>query len=114
MLTLFLTLGSTEWVEDYVAWLGKTAVAYINVDVGTGGTRFGVSAAPLLNGVVIDSTKIILSTNSGISTLLPWARAAISQPSRTLREFLRSVWVLAQAQTTQSITIIPIMIRSIG
>ncbi|KAF2093545.1 N-acetylated-alpha-linked acidic dipeptidase-like protein [Rhizodiscina lignyota] len=56
-------LGSTEWVEDYVQWLGKTAVAYLNVDVGADGTHFKASAAPLLNQALIDTTKMILSAN---------------------------------------------------
>lgn len=56
-------LGSTEWVEDYAAWLGKTCVAYINVDVGADGTHFKTSAAPLLHQALIDTTKTILSAN---------------------------------------------------
>ena len=41
-------LGSTEWVEDHQSYLFKSAVAYINLDVGATGSRFKVSANPLL------------------------------------------------------------------
>ncbi|KAJ1337112.1 hypothetical protein BSLG_006585 [Batrachochytrium salamandrivorans] len=41
-------LGSCEWVEDHVEILNKTAIAYINVDMGVFGTQFEASASPLL------------------------------------------------------------------
>jgi N-acetylated-alpha-linked acidic dipeptidase len=56
-------IGSTEWVEEYLPWLNKTVVAYLNVDVATTGPHLTVSAAPLLNKVFIETTKLILSPN---------------------------------------------------
>jgi N-acetylated-alpha-linked acidic dipeptidase len=59
-------IGSTEWVEEFLPWLNKTAVAYLNVDVGTTGPNFKASAAPLLNNALIETTKIVLSPNQTV------------------------------------------------
>jgi N-acetylated-alpha-linked acidic dipeptidase len=59
-------VGSTEWVEDYLPWLKNSAVAYLNVDVGTRGTRFNANAAPLLNQAIYDVTKSIQSPNQTV------------------------------------------------
>ncbi|KAI9724283.1 MAG: hypothetical protein M1828_003707 [Chrysothrix sp. TS-e1954] len=56
-------IGSTEWVEEYLPWLSKSAVAYLNVDVATAGPNFGVAAAPLLNKAVIEIVNQIHSPN---------------------------------------------------
>jgi N-acetylated-alpha-linked acidic dipeptidase len=56
-------VGSTEWVEEYLPWLNETAVAYLNVDVGTTGPNFKAAAAPLLNQALIETTKLVLSPN---------------------------------------------------
>lgn len=56
-------LGSTEWVEDYLPWLKHSAVAYLNVDVGTRGSRFTADAAPLLNKALIETTQAVQSPN---------------------------------------------------
>lgn len=56
-------IGSTEWVEEYLPWLSQSAVAYLNVDVGTSGPTFRAAAAPLLDQVLLDTTKIIHSPN---------------------------------------------------
>ncbi|KAH8723831.1 hypothetical protein GQ44DRAFT_773707 [Phaeosphaeriaceae sp. PMI808] len=59
-------IGSTEWVEEYLPWLSGSAVAYLNVDVGTNGPHFKLSAAPLLNQVVRESLKLVSSPNQTI------------------------------------------------
>lgn len=56
-------VGSTEWVEEYIPWLAKSAIAYLNVDVGTSGPDFSAAAAPLLDDVLIETTHDILSPN---------------------------------------------------
>lgn len=56
-------IGSTEWVEEYLPWLSSSAVAYLNVDVGTAGPEFLVAAAPLLNDVLVNTTNTVLSPN---------------------------------------------------
>ena len=60
-------IGSTEWVEEYMPWLSKTAVAYLNVDVGTKGSTFSAAASPLLNKVLYDVTDLVQSPNQTIS-----------------------------------------------
>ncbi|KAI5269442.1 putative glutamate carboxypeptidase [Aureobasidium subglaciale] len=59
-------VGSTEWVEDYLPWLKDSAVAYLNVDVGTRGTRFNANAAPLLNQAIYEVTKSVKSPNQTV------------------------------------------------
>ncbi|KAF2110909.1 N-acetylated-alpha-linked acidic dipeptidase-like protein [Lophiotrema nucula] len=59
-------LGSTEWVEEYIPWLQATTVAYLNVDVGANGPNFRLSAAPLLEKVVVDTIGLVPSPNQTI------------------------------------------------
>jgi N-acetylated-alpha-linked acidic dipeptidase len=53
-------VGSTEWVEEYLPWLAGSAVAYLNVDVGTQGRDFKLSAAPLISRVVSQMRRLAL------------------------------------------------------
>lgn len=59
-------IGSTEWVEEYLPWLAKANVAYVNVDVATTGPTFHASASPLLNKVLEEVTGLVLSPNQTI------------------------------------------------
>lgn len=59
-------LGSTEWVEEYLPWLSKSAVAYLNVDIGTIGPRFEASASPLLNSILYEVTSLVQSPNQTV------------------------------------------------
>ena len=59
-------LGSTEWVEEYVPWLSKAAIAYLNVDVGTRGPQFVAAASPLLNKALYAATSLVPSPNQTI------------------------------------------------
>ncbi|KAF4556045.1 Transferrin receptor-like dimerization domain-containing protein 2 [Elsinoe fawcettii] len=59
-------VGSTEWVEEFLPWLSKTAVAYLNVDVGARGSALTAAAAPLLDKVLIQATKDVLSPNQTV------------------------------------------------
>ncbi|KAG5926329.1 hypothetical protein E4U42_003423 [Claviceps africana] len=59
-------IGSTEWVEEYLPWLSAANVAYVNVDVGTAGSHFKASAAPLLNQVLRDATHMVPSPNQTV------------------------------------------------
>ncbi|KAJ4504225.1 hypothetical protein HRR75_007848 [Exophiala dermatitidis] len=56
-------VGSTEWVEEYIPWLSKSAVAYLNVDVGARGKHLRVAASPLLNKVIYNVTAAVPSPN---------------------------------------------------
>ncbi|KAI9845555.1 MAG: hypothetical protein M1837_004652 [Sclerophora amabilis] len=59
-------LGSTEWVEEYLPWLSKSAVAYLNVDVAASGSRFSTAASPLLNNIIYELTSLIPSPNQTV------------------------------------------------
>ncbi|KAF2274374.1 Zn-dependent exopeptidase [Westerdykella ornata] len=59
-------LGSTEWVEEYIPWLQASAIAYLNVDVGTNGPYLRTSAAPLLHKVLKETAYLVQSPNQTI------------------------------------------------
>ena len=59
-------IGSTEWVEEYLPWLSKSAVAYVNVDIGTSGPRFTAAASPLLHQILEEATSLVLSPNQTV------------------------------------------------
>ena len=59
-------VGSTEWVEEYLPWLSKAAFAYLNLDAGAVGPNFRASAAPLLDGALIQATKDLQSPNQTV------------------------------------------------
>ncbi|MCJ1309450.1 hypothetical protein MMC25_003110 [Agyrium rufum] len=59
-------IGSTEWVEEYIPWLAGSAVAYLNVDVGTRGTQFTAAASPLLNNALYEVTAMVPSPNQTV------------------------------------------------
>ncbi|OQE39136.1 hypothetical protein PENCOP_c007G06598 [Penicillium coprophilum] len=59
-------LGSTEWVEEYLPWLSKANIAYLNVDVAAAGTNFEPRASPLLNKVIHDVTALVQSPNQTV------------------------------------------------
>ncbi|KAK0443095.1 Zn-dependent exopeptidase [Desarmillaria tabescens] len=45
-------IGSTEWGEDFAEFIDKYVVAYVNLDVSVGGSRYGAQASPLLAHLV--------------------------------------------------------------
>jgi N-acetylated-alpha-linked acidic dipeptidase len=59
-------LGSTEWVEEYLPWLSKSNIAYVNVDVGCSGPKFKVASAPLLNNIIRDVVGKVQSPNQTV------------------------------------------------
>jgi len=59
-------IGSTEWVEEYIPWLSKAAVAYLNVDVGARGPNFEAAASPILNKALYEVTSLIQSPNQTV------------------------------------------------
>ncbi len=59
-------IGSTEWVEEYLPWISKSAIAYLNVDVGTRGPNFASSASPLLNKALYEATSLVQSPNQTV------------------------------------------------
>lgn len=59
-------IGSTEWVEEYLPWLSKSAVAYLNVDIACSGPRLHMEAAPLLNRAILAATSRVASPNQTV------------------------------------------------
>jgi N-acetylated-alpha-linked acidic dipeptidase len=59
-------IGSTEWVEEYLPWIQKATVAYLNVDIATGGPHFKSSASPLLNKAIYEATSLVPSPNQTV------------------------------------------------
>ena len=59
-------LGSTEWVEEYLPWLKHATVAYVNIDVGVGGTRFGSAAVPLVHDLIYQVASEVQSPNQTV------------------------------------------------
>lgn len=41
-------MGSTEWGEDFADWIDDNVVAYLNVDVSVGGSRWNAQSSPSL------------------------------------------------------------------
>jgi N-acetylated-alpha-linked acidic dipeptidase len=64
-------LGSTEWVEQFQRELRRDAVAYANLD-GAGGTRFGASAVPSLDDLIVEATQSITDLRTGTSIYEKW------------------------------------------
>lgn len=56
-------LGSTEWVEEYIPWLSRAAVSYLNIDVGASGPDPDISATPDLHRIAIDTMKKVVYDN---------------------------------------------------
>ncbi|KAJ8323417.1 Vacuolar protein sorting-associated protein 70 [Batrachochytrium dendrobatidis] len=69
-------LGSTEWVEDHVEVLNRTAIAYINLDMGAYGPHFHAAASPSLANLIRDVTKGVKDPNSGKSVYKLWNQEA--------------------------------------
>ncbi|KAG6866447.1 hypothetical protein C0991_003965 [Blastosporella zonata] len=45
-------VGSTEWGEDFAEWISKHAVAYLNTDTSSSGSRFNVGSSPSLANLI--------------------------------------------------------------
>ena len=59
-------IGSTEWVEEYIPWLSRAAIAYLNVDVGSRGPQFSTAASPFLNKALYEATCLVPSPNQTV------------------------------------------------
>ncbi|KAH0587664.1 hypothetical protein H2248_006431 [Termitomyces sp. 'cryptogamus'] len=59
-------IGSTEWGEDFTEWISKHAVAYLNTDTSTSGSRWVANASPSLANVIKETAlKISHPTTEG-------------------------------------------------
>ncbi len=78
--------GSTEWGEQFAAELGKSAVAYLNVDSSTSGSVFLVSAVASLNPTILGVAGDVIDPNSRHSLLETWTEAASSSSPEAAAE----------------------------
>lgn len=62
-------LGSTEWVEEYIPWLSKSAVAYLNIDVAVSGPNPDLSATPELHEIATQVMKKVVYPYRGYTNL---------------------------------------------
>jgi N-acetylated-alpha-linked acidic dipeptidase len=53
-------VGSTEWVEEYIPWLTRAAVSYLNIDIGAAGPIPELSATPDLHEIALATMKKVL------------------------------------------------------
>ncbi|KAJ3087241.1 hypothetical protein HK102_011524 [Quaeritorhiza haematococci] len=67
-------VGSTEWVEEHVTHLNKTAIAYINIDTGVSGPNFEADASPSLANLIRDVTKIVQDPVEKTSVYDQWVK----------------------------------------
>ncbi|KAI4279500.1 MAG: hypothetical protein LQ337_000201 [Flavoplaca oasis] len=63
----YALIGSTEWVEEYLPWLSDTAIAYLNVDIGTNGPLFLAGASPVLHEAVHEAAALVQSPNQTVA-----------------------------------------------
>ncbi|KAJ4297854.1 hypothetical protein N0V90_005753 [Kalmusia sp. IMI 367209] len=54
------SIGSTEWVEEFVPWLQGAAVSYLNVDIAVAGPWPDFSATPDLHRIATEIQKKII------------------------------------------------------
>ncbi|KAK4056363.1 Vacuolar protein sorting-associated protein 70 [Microbotryomycetes sp. JL221] len=52
-------IGSTEFGEDYSAWLKQHVVGYLNIDVGTAGTFYGLGASPSMADLLRNVSDVV-------------------------------------------------------
>jgi N-acetylated-alpha-linked acidic dipeptidase len=77
----FGLMGSTEWAEEHTDLLEANAVAYLNIDVGVTGKRFGSNAVPSLRHLIRDVTQDVIDPASGLPLSEVWAEES-KQKSR--------------------------------
>ncbi|KAF2649926.1 N-acetylated-alpha-linked acidic dipeptidase-like protein 2 [Lophiostoma macrostomum CBS 122681] len=63
------SIGSTEWVEEYVPWLKAAAVSYFNIDVAVSGPIPVLDATPDLHNISLEIMKKIAWPYRGATDL---------------------------------------------
>ncbi|KAH8205263.1 hypothetical protein TruAng_000510 [Truncatella angustata] len=66
------TVGSTEFVEEYIPWLNDTAISYLNVDIGVSGPHVYFGASPELHQIVQETMKKIVWMDRNITMYDQW------------------------------------------
>ena len=68
-------VGSTEFAEDFAAELGKSLVAYLNVDTAVSGEDLQVSATPTLSQLIRDIAKLVQDPSTNRTVYERWLNA---------------------------------------
>ncbi|HXH27518.1 MAG TPA: M28 family metallopeptidase, partial [Candidatus Polarisedimenticolia bacterium] len=76
-------LGSTEWVEDRLAWLKANAVAYVNLDISVTGRNLDVDGIPSLLDLVKEAAGDLTEPTQGGSLLDAWQGRKRSEWARS-------------------------------
>ena len=71
--------GSTEWGEQFADDLRKNAIAYLNVDGSTSGSKFDAGAIASLNALVSQTVRDVKDPVADGSVLDAWGRALNSE-----------------------------------
>ena len=74
----FGVIGSTEWAEEHAAWLSRSAVAYLNVDVAATGARFNPAASASLAKVLLEAAGGVADPITGKPILEIWSSSTPS------------------------------------
>jgi N-acetylated-alpha-linked acidic dipeptidase len=75
-------LGSTEWVEDRMAWLQANTVAYVNLDISVSGHDLDVDGIPSLRDLVLETTGDLAEPRRGGTLLDAWRSRKRSEWAR--------------------------------
>ena len=70
----FGILGSAEWAEDLRDELQQKAIAYLNVDTATTGTKFYASAVPSLKSLVREVAQTVIDPQTHQTIYEAWRR----------------------------------------
>lgn len=72
-----VTLDSTEWVEEHLAWLKASAVSYLNIDVGVAGSIPDFGATPDLHSLITSTAQKVIWPRGENRTMYDvWAEQA--------------------------------------
>jgi N-acetylated-alpha-linked acidic dipeptidase len=71
--------GSTEWGEQFADDLRRNAIAYLNVDGSTSGSKFDAGAIASLNALVSQTVRDVKDPTAQGSVLDSWGRALKSE-----------------------------------
>jgi N-acetylated-alpha-linked acidic dipeptidase len=71
--------GSTEWGEQFADDLRRNAIAYLNVDGSTSGSKFDAGAIASLNALVSQTVRDVKDPAARGSVLDSWGRALKSE-----------------------------------
>lgn len=69
-------IGSVEWVEEHLAEVRRSAVAYLNADMAATGPSFGAAAAPLLRGPVAAAADSVSALEGEGSAYAQWVASS--------------------------------------